>query len=482
MQKDRIDLRQLPFITIDGSETKDIDDAVYVKRNSNNTYTLYVAIADVSHFVKPGSQLDLDAKKQTATHYLLGNTKHMFPDTLSQGKCSLFSDSDKLVAVCEILYDMSGKRLSYKFYKGIIHSKGEVNYDRVNDLLRNKINYSDEELKYELDKALNDASSLSYILRQNRMATMQNKAHFGMQPKYVLSEDKTRIIDIVPNHRDVAEKMIEEFMIAANLCAGDCIYNKTKNGIVRKHKALTDANYNSIIEKAYNRYEIAVNTGDIFNDFSNFELSTQKQLRNILIEEYIHADYTTDMKNNFHAGLTVKNYSHFTSPIRRYADILAHRLIFDEISSLENEMIEIKEEVKAKDSEEVKEVIKTMNITEWISKESIRIKKAEKAHLRKMLDAYYLDFCIDKVRKAKVTSNFYKTKVFFNKELQIEEKKEVYAGSFVQFEKGDETLVRLPKHLQEIDKEVYLIYTVDDFLTKKLRKTIYSWQLNKKRR
>ncbi len=131
----RVDLTHLPFITIDGAETKDIDDAVYIKKHRKG-YDLYVAIADVSYFVKPGSELDTQAKIKTSTEYLLGQTKHMFPDELSQDACSLIKQQEKLVAVCHMKFDLNGNKTSYKFFKGIINSRDEVNYDRVNKLLK----------------------------------------------------------------------------------------------------------------------------------------------------------------------------------------------------------------------------------------------------------------------------------------------------------------------------------------------------------
>lgn len=399
----RKDLTKLPIITIDGADAKDLDDAVYVEKLENGNYKLIVAIADVSHYVKKDTVLDLEARHRGNSVYLVDRVLPMFPKEISNGICSLNEKEEKLTFSCEMEIDLKGDVVNYEVYKSVIKSAHRMTYKDVNAILdgdKGLINeYSDI---YEMLKQMLE---LSKILRAKKFT--RGSIDFELpELKVVLDEDNNKVEKVLLRDRGEGEKIIEDFMIAANETVAERIYWLELASIYRTHEKPDR-------EKIVVLNEILAKFGYKIPNFDNLhpkqfqeiiERSKDKEtsmlVHKTILRSLKQARYTVEDIGHF--GLASSHYTHFTSPIRRYADLMVHRVLF---SSIDNSV----KQLKLPDLDEIAQHIsKTERIAMKAEDESVRIKLVE-----------YMQKRVGETLTVMVTG-FAQKKVFFETDEHIE--------------------------------------------------------------
>ncbi len=348
---DRRDLRKEMIFTIDGSKTKDIDDAISLKKLENGNYQLGVHIADVSHYVKKGSKLYEEALERGTSVYLADRVIPMLPHKLSNGICSLNPGVDRLAQSCVMEIDKKGKILSSEIFESIICSRKQMTYESVNKILEENIIPEGYE---EFEQVLREMAELASILRKEKIS--RGYIDFEIDEPEIVVNEKGEAIDVVLRNRGVGEKLIEDFMIAANEAIATTIYFMDLPFVYRIHGEPSE-------EKIRNFLSFVGTLGytingkvkeitpkemqkilDSLNDKKEFSM-----LSNLLLRSMQKAVY--DTVNIGHFGLASKYYTHFTSPIRRFPDTTVHRLLrtylydkkldMDTIRALEPELKEI---------------------------------------------------------------------------------------------------------------------------------------------
>ena len=399
----RKDLTKLPIITIDGADAKDLDDAVYVEKLENGNYKLIVAIADVSHYVKKDTVLDLEARHRGNSVYLVDRVLPMFPKEISNGICSLNEKEEKLTFSCEMEIDLKGDVVNYEVYKSVIKSVHRMTYKDVNAILdgdKNLINeYSDI---YEILKQMLE---LSKILRAKKFT--RGSIDFELpELKVILDEDNNKVEKVLLRDRGEGEKIIEDFMIAANETVAERIYWLELASIYRTHEKPDR-------EKIVVLNEILAKFGYKIPNFDNLhpkqfqeiiERSKDKEtsmlVHKTILRALKQARYTVEDIGHF--GLSSSHYTHFTSPIRRYADLMVHRVLF---SSIDNSI----KQLKLADLDEIAQHIsKTERVAMKVEDESVRIKLVE-----------YMQKRVGETFNVMVTG-FAQKKVFFETDEHIE--------------------------------------------------------------
>ena len=332
----RYDLRDLPFITIDGEDAKDFDDAVFVRDRDGGGWSLFVAIADVAHYVCPDSPLDNDAVSRGSSVYFPGHVVPMLPEKLSNGLCSLKPDVDRLVLVCEISIAESGESLSSVFYEAVIHSHGRLTYDEVATILNApESNVREKQRlkvlsKYsELVSHIERLGSLFHALhgfRQNNGAmdfdTVETRIVFG---------ENRKIREIVPVERNNAHRLVEECMLRANVAAAELLTESKLPALFRVHEGPNPEKLENL-RLFLKEMGVVLGGGEKPNP-KDYQLVLKKivgradynLIQTMLIRSMMQAVYQPD--NVGHFGLGYEAYTHFTSPIRRYPDLLVHRAI-----------------------------------------------------------------------------------------------------------------------------------------------------------
>lgn len=325
----RVDLRNKPFVTIDGEDARDFDDAVYCEAKTGGGWRLYVAIADVSHYVKPNSALDEEAVNRGTSVYFPGHVIPMLPEVLSNGLCSLNPHVDRLAMVCEMTISAKGKISGYKFYEGLINSHARLTYTKVWQMLNGSddgkimrdeyshvVNYVDQ-----LYKLYNVLIEVRHERGTIDFETVETRIIFGRNRK---------IEQIVPTERNDAHKLIEECMLCANVCAAKFLEKHEIPGLYRVHEGPTlekKLNLNSFLKSL----ALAVPTGKITPKVFQQLLASVKDrpdfsvIQTVVLRSMSQAVYSPD--NQGHFGLAFPAYAHFTSPIRRYPDLMVHRAI-----------------------------------------------------------------------------------------------------------------------------------------------------------
>lgn len=323
----REDIRHLPLVTIDGEDARDFDDAVYARRTDKG-WKLFVAIADVSHYVKVNTALDDEAKNRSTSVYFPERVIPMLPEILSNGLCSLNPAVDRLCMVCEMVVDQSGKVQRSRFFEGVMRSHARLTYSEVAKILVD----GDKKLakKYaDLVPHLNCLYDLYKVVRQQR--ELRGALDFDTQETRIVFGPQRKIAEIVPLVRNDAHKLIEEFMIAANTAAAKFLNRKKMPRLLRIHagpgpeKLLalraflgelglflggsanpTPLNYMHLLESVKDRLDAHL-------------------IQTVLLRSMSQAVYSPETEGHF--GLALDAYAHFTSPIRRYPDLLVHRAI-----------------------------------------------------------------------------------------------------------------------------------------------------------
>ncbi|OSI12645.1 ribonuclease R [Neisseria canis] len=323
-QKDiegRVDLRDLPLVTIDGETARDFDDAVYAEKQGRN-YRLVVAIADVSHYVTPGDDLDKDAYERGTSVYFPRRVIPMLPEKLSNGICSLNPDVDRLCMVCDMQISYLGNVKEYKFYPAVMRSHARLTYTQVWQWLESGENNPHK-------KELDTLYKLFGILQKKRH--QRGAMEFESIETQMLFDDNGKIERIVPVVRNDAHKLIEECMLAANVCAADFLLKNQHGALFRNHLGPTPEKLAALREQLA-LLGLSLGGGDKpapkdyaklaeqFSDRPDQELLQVMLLRSMQQAVYEH-------NNEGHFGLAYEHYAHFTSPIRRYPDLTVHRAI-----------------------------------------------------------------------------------------------------------------------------------------------------------
>ncbi len=319
----RIDLRDEIVITIDPVDAKDFDDAVSL-RKEDGFYFLGVHIADVSNYVREGTALDKEAENRSFSTYLPGEVYPMLPEKLSSDICSLRENEDRLTFSIFIKLDNNAEIISYDIKETIIKNKKRFTYEEVEDILNNKKDIKDNEIKNMLFLMNELKEKLSKKFWQN------GNIDFNLGEPVFIYDDNKKIIDIKRKESLESHKIIEYFMISANICAADFILKKYKYGIFRIHPApFKDdiAEFNLFLKSSDINTKLKKGTNKEFQRI--LTLATGSELRNLIEKNLLKAMPVAKYseRNLGHFGLGLDKYTHFTSPIRRYADLIVHRII-----------------------------------------------------------------------------------------------------------------------------------------------------------
>lgn len=326
-KKGRKDLRQLPLVTIDGEDARDFDDAVYCQKNRGGGYRLWVAIADVSYYVRPDKALDKEACLRGTSVYFPSRVVPMLPEVLSNGLCSLNPQVDRLCLVCEMTVSNKGRLTGYEFYEAVMNSHARLTYTKVAKILE-----GDKELRQHyqaLVPHLENLYGLYKVLDNARIA----RGAIGFEsdePKFIFNADK-RIESIELAQRNVAHKIIEECMILANVSAAKLVIDAQVPSLFRVHDR-PDEDRMSNLRSVLSELGLSLGGGASPKPKDIAELMTvvetrpdHDMLQTVILRSMKQAIY--DPENRGHFGLALEEYAHFTSPIRRYPDLLLHRAI-----------------------------------------------------------------------------------------------------------------------------------------------------------
>lgn len=328
---DRVDLRDVPLVTIDGEDARDFDDAVYcepIKLGAETGFRLLVAIADVSHYVKPNDGLDVDAIERSTSVYFPRRVIPMLPEKLSNGLCSLNPAVDRLSLVCDMVVSSEGEVTAYQFYPAVIHSAARLTYNQVAEILAEP---QGEEAgrRPAIVPHLQNLNGVFHALlgaRQERGAI-----DFETTETYIVCNAMGKIEKIIPRTRNDAHRLIEECMLAANVCAADLLIRHKHPGTFRIHATPTEEKLNQL--RTFLKMT-GLNLGGgmkpAAGDYAALMREIKERpdaalLQTMLLRSMQQAVYSPD--NVGHFGLAYEAYAHFTSPIRRYPDLLTHRAI-----------------------------------------------------------------------------------------------------------------------------------------------------------
>ncbi|MFZ3087197.1 MAG: ribonuclease R [Methylotenera sp.] len=325
--KGRIDCRELPLITIDGETARDYDDAVYAEPQGKG-WRLVVAIADVSFYVKPKDALDKDAYDRGNSVYFPRRVIPMLPEALSNGLCSLNPDVERLCMICDMQVDSAGIVKQYKFYPSVMRSKARMTYTNVYDILQNPGSELAQEYSW-LKPHLQHLYSVYQILLQQR--EKRGAIEFESAETIMLFNEEGKIERIEPTLRNEAHRLIEECMLAANVCAAEFLKKHEHPALYRIHEGPTPEKL-ELLRTFMGEFGFGVGGGDSpqAKDYCKLldrikDRPDAQLLQTVLLRSMQQAVYSPD--NVGHFGLAYEAYAHFTSPIRRYPDLLIHRAI-----------------------------------------------------------------------------------------------------------------------------------------------------------
>lgn len=328
-KKDRVDLRELPLVTIDGEDAKDFDDAVYCTRGRwGRGWKLYVAIADVSHYVAPNTALDREALNRGNSVYFPGSVVPMLPEILSNGLCSLKPNVDRLCMVCEMDINNKGALTSYRFYEAVMHSHARLTYTEVAKILEDPTAATPE--RQAIVPQLKNLHALYDVLRKSRET--RGAIDFETTETRVIFGENRKIEQIVPTIRNVAHRIIEECMLMANVATARFLLKQKLPTLYRVHNGPTTeklADLRAFLGELGLR--LPGSKVPEPSDYAKLLQSIQGRpdahlIQTVLLRSLSQAIYTPD-NGDGHFGLAFDAYTHFTSPIRRYPDLLIHRAI-----------------------------------------------------------------------------------------------------------------------------------------------------------
>ncbi len=334
-KKHRIDLTDIPLVTIDGEDARDFDDAVYCEPTTQGRgktavkgWRLLVAIADVSHYVENGSAIDVDAYDRATSVYFPRRVIPMLPEKLSNGLCSLNPDVERLCMVCDMFVTSEGEVSAYQFYPAVMFSHARFTYTEVAAILANTKGAEAARRKERIPDLLNLHDVYRALLNSRNK---RGAVDFETVETQIICDESGRIEKIIPRTRNDAHKLIEEAMLAANVCSADFILQSKHPGLYRVHEGPTPEK-----QEILRGYLKATGVGLTISDnpspgeFQAIANTTKErpdaqQIHSMLLRSMSQAIYTPI--NSGHFGLAFDAYTHFTSPIRRYPDLLVHRVI-----------------------------------------------------------------------------------------------------------------------------------------------------------
>ena len=333
-RKHRIDLTDVALVTIDGEDARDFDDAVYCEPakigrvKTPNGWRLIVAIADVSHYVKPSEPIDDDAYERATSVYFPRRVIPMLPEKLSNGLCSLNPNEDRLAMVCDMLVTASGEIHAYQFYPAIICSHARFTYNEVAAILANTRGPEAAKRKELVPDLLNLHEVYRALLKERGK---RGAIDFETTETQIVCDENGRIEKIVPRTRTEAHKLIEEAMLAANVCSADFIALAKHSSLYRVHEGPTPEK-KTLLQNYLRALGLGLSISDDPKpgEFQAIAAATKDrpdamQIHTMLLRSMQQAIYTAT--NSGHFGLAYEAYTHFTSPIRRYPDLLVHRVI-----------------------------------------------------------------------------------------------------------------------------------------------------------
>ena len=337
--KNRLDLRDVTIFTIDGDDTKDIDDAISIKKIDNNTYELGVHIADVSNYVTPDSPLDKEAYERGTSVYLVDRVIPMLPHQLSNGICSLNPNVDRLAMSCIMTINNHGEVTHYDIKPSVIRSRIQMTYNKVNDILDNNVIADGYE---DFVDDLNLMKELSDILRKKMIR--RGYIEFSSSEAKILVDENCHPTEIKLREEGTGENMIENFMVVANETVSSFIFYQNLPGIYRVHDKPDEKRLQKFFDFLTIRgYVVKGKRQNVTGKDLQYILNQLtdkpdfKILNDMAIRCQAKAVYSSE--NIGHFGLGSKCYSHFTSPIRRYPDLILHRLVKDYSNNYSNETI-----------------------------------------------------------------------------------------------------------------------------------------------
>lgn len=331
-QSERADMSQLPFVTIDGAETKDIDDAVLVEARPDGGFNVHVAIADVSHFVKAGTALDREALARSTSVYLPGAVVPMLPMVLSAGVCSLSANNERMAVVLSMVTDPAGVVVSHKFARAVIRSQGALTYTGVSTFIDESDYSKMSPLTAGGYESLRCMKQLHDILVESR----NSRGRLDLDgPNISVVRGKDRRFKLVVEERNTAERMIESMMLLANTTTAVHLAQQGKPGIFRAQVAPTVDQWkemNATLQVLYG-VECDSATPDVaslLRLMAKYPKDSEEYsvIQNAYQSQVSRAVYTSAPSEHF--SLNVPQYTQFTSPIRRYADLMVHRLVLGE--------------------------------------------------------------------------------------------------------------------------------------------------------
>ncbi len=322
----RLDLRDLALVTIDGEDARDFDDAVYCEPD-NNGWKLIVAIADVAHYVGVGSPLDVEAYERATSVYFPGRVVPMLPEALSNGLCSINPDVDRLCMICEMFVNKQGEIESYDFKEAIMRSHARLTYTQVADALKSD---GTGEISVDVYPHIENLNNMYQALDGARR--QRGTIEFDTTETVIHFTDDKRIDSIRPSMRNEAHKIIEECMISANVCAAKFIAKSKFPCLYRVHEDPSDEKIEDL-RGFLSDLDLKLGTPSRKIASSDYaELSAQIKQRDdyhmiqtLMLRSMKQAIYKAE--NSGHFGLALTHYAHFTSPIRRYPDLLVHRAL-----------------------------------------------------------------------------------------------------------------------------------------------------------
>jgi len=326
--KGRLDLRDIALVTIDGADAKDFDDAVFAEPTDTGGWRLLIAIADVSHYVRQGSALDKEARTRGNSVYLPDMVVPMLPEAISNDLCSLRPHEDRAAMVAEIFIDNDGKRISHSIQRALIKSHARLTYDTVQAIYDGALDEADADVPHGTLHALFGAWHALNIDR-----TAREPLALDLQERRVEFDDQNVAVGIALRKQSASQRLIEDFMIAANVAAADTLIAARRPCVFRVHDAPDP-------KKADSLHKLADAIGGKFargqvlqpHHFNKLLAHAKDSADELMVNEAVlrsQSKAVYDINNIGHFGLSLRNYAHFTSPIRRYADLLVHRALVD---------------------------------------------------------------------------------------------------------------------------------------------------------
>ncbi|MFT6339834.1 MAG: ribonuclease R [Alcanivorax sp.] len=330
----RVDLRDLPLVTIDDETARDFDDAVYVERRPRGGWRLIVAIADVSHYVAPGSALDREAATRGNSVYFPNRVVPMLPEALSNGLCSLNPHVDRLCLYCDMRISANGRLTGFVFREGVMRSRHRLTYNKVGAIIEEP----DSQLAQDTVASLDDESlDMIWSFHEMFLALRKRRAErgaidFDSDDTRIIYDENQKIQAIVPVTRNVAHIMIEEAMLAANICSAKLLEKSGLPALFRNHEPPKEERL-SKLQQFLGGLGLSLGWSEgapkphVYQDLREqiLDRPDRNVIQTMMLRSMTQAKYEAENKGHF--GLAYKAYTHFTSPIRRYPDLLVHRAI-----------------------------------------------------------------------------------------------------------------------------------------------------------